>query len=193
MACFDKASFLSDQPDSHLTFLSHFLETQMFTSFIDAKILSQWEPQPDEYVKLFDDRIEIMRRKLSHHMGTSIVRTPTCESAPAPVTFESESFICKRETTADYVVPAPHPIEGAVPIRCDGSWPMHLNTMLLEGNSFASPAPSPWKQRYPRLRPKSHANESAAGRPTSTYGGPTPMPSDPQAIALQQYNFVQVR
>ncbi|PAV64084.1 hypothetical protein WR25_15827 isoform B [Diploscapter pachys] len=191
MACFDKASFLSDQPDSHLTFLSHFLETQMFTSFIDAKILSQWEPQPDEYVKLFDDRIEIMRRKLSHHMGTSIVRTPTCESAPAPVTFESESFICKRETMADYVVPAPHPIDGAVPIRCDGNWPMHLNTMLLEGNNFASPAPSPWKQRYPRLRPKSHANESAAGRPTSTYGGPTAMPSDPQAIALQQYNFVQ--
>ncbi|OQR76595.1 DENN domain-containing protein 5A-like, partial [Tropilaelaps mercedesae] len=36
---FDKTSFLSDQPQQHLAFLSKFIETQMFTSFIDAKIL----------------------------------------------------------------------------------------------------------------------------------------------------------
>lgn len=29
LVCFDKASFLSDQPDSHLAFLAAFLETQV--------------------------------------------------------------------------------------------------------------------------------------------------------------------
>ncbi|XP_028967875.1 DENN domain-containing protein 5B [Galendromus occidentalis] len=38
---FDKTSFLSDQPQQHLAFLSKFIETQMFTSFVDAKILYQ--------------------------------------------------------------------------------------------------------------------------------------------------------
>ena len=32
---FDKISFLSDQVQSHLPFLARFLETQMFTLFID--------------------------------------------------------------------------------------------------------------------------------------------------------------
>ena len=35
---FDKTSFLSDQKQSHLAFLSGFLETQMFSSFIDDHI-----------------------------------------------------------------------------------------------------------------------------------------------------------
>ena len=38
MQNFDKTSFLSDQKQSHLAFLSGFLETQMFTSFIDDYI-----------------------------------------------------------------------------------------------------------------------------------------------------------
>ncbi|KAI1882054.1 hypothetical protein AGOR_G00246740 [Albula goreensis] len=40
---FDKASFLSDQPEPYLPFLSHFIETQMFATFVDNKIMSQWE------------------------------------------------------------------------------------------------------------------------------------------------------
>merc|ERR1719228_2896981 len=35
---FDKISFLSDQIQSHLPFLSRFLETQSFSSFIDDHI-----------------------------------------------------------------------------------------------------------------------------------------------------------
>lgn len=35
---FDKVSFLSDQPETHLAFLSAFLETQMFTSFLDQRV-----------------------------------------------------------------------------------------------------------------------------------------------------------
>ncbi|CAH8665325.1 unnamed protein product [Schistosoma rodhaini] len=34
---FDKVGFLSDQPETHLPFLSAFLETQMFASFLDSR------------------------------------------------------------------------------------------------------------------------------------------------------------
>ncbi|KAK6739280.1 hypothetical protein RB195_020994 [Necator americanus] len=147
MVCFDKASFLSDQPDSHLAFLAAFLETQMFTSLIDAKILSQWET-PDENLVLFDSRIAAMREKL----GLSMVRTPTYESTPPFA--HTEELISKREETLDYVVPGPHELAGAVTMRYEGVWPQQINTALLEGAVGLSPAPSPWKQRYPRLRPK---------------------------------------
>ncbi|XP_043944090.1 DENN domain-containing protein 5B-like isoform X2 [Protopterus annectens] len=60
MQNFDKASFLSDQPEPYLPFLSHFIETQMFATFIDNKIMSQWE-EKDPLLKVFDSRLEKMR------------------------------------------------------------------------------------------------------------------------------------
>lgn len=41
---FDKVGFLSDQPETHLPFLSAFLETQMFASFLDSRI--KWHNLP---------------------------------------------------------------------------------------------------------------------------------------------------
>ncbi|CAD6199179.1 unnamed protein product [Caenorhabditis auriculariae] len=185
MASFDKASFLSDQPDSHLTFLAAFLETQMFTSFIDAKIVSQWET-PEDGVLLFDSRISKMRDQL----GLSMVRTPTYETTPPFAA--TEELISKREETADYVVAGPHSLPGAVSVRYDGAWPSHLNTMLLDGANMMSPAPSPWKQRYPRLRPKTLENLSnGITRPTSTYGGAGLIADSSNLVAQQQYAFVQ--
>ncbi|CCD64625.1 Lateral Signaling Target [Caenorhabditis elegans] len=189
MADFDKASFLSDQPDSHLTFLAAFLETQMFTSFIDSKILSQWET-PDEGVVLFDSRISAMRDLL----GVSIVRTPTYEATPPFAA--TEDLISKREETTDYVVPVPHTLAGAFPVRYEGAWPVHqLNTTLLDGANLISPAPSPWRQRYPRLRSQkdgSNGNSGQSVRPTSVYGGAGLMQVESsKQIAQQQYAFVQ--
>ncbi|KAK6059266.1 dDENN domain protein, partial [Cooperia oncophora] len=183
LVCFDKASFLSDQPDSHLAFLAAFLETQMFTSLIDAKILSQWEA-PDENLVLFDSRIAAMREKL----GLSMVRTPTYESTPPFA--HTEELISKREETLDYVVPGPHELAGAVPMRYDGVWPEQINTALLEGAMGLSPAPSPWKQRYPRLRPKQQEAAGATGRPSSTYGGAGLVGDSPALVAQQQLKFV---
>ncbi|XP_040451199.1 DENN domain-containing protein 5B isoform X2 [Falco naumanni] len=60
MQNFDKASFLSDQPEPYLPFLSHFIETQMFATFIDNKIISQWE-EKDPFLRVFDSRIEKIR------------------------------------------------------------------------------------------------------------------------------------
>lgn len=51
MQNFDKATFLSDQPEPHLPFLSRFIETQMFVTLMDNKIVSQWEV-PDPFLKV---------------------------------------------------------------------------------------------------------------------------------------------
>ncbi|XP_061085247.1 DENN domain-containing protein 5B-like isoform X3 [Conger conger] len=57
---FDKASFLSDQPEPYLPFLSHFIETQMFATFVDNKIMSQWE-EKEPLLRVFDGRVEKAR------------------------------------------------------------------------------------------------------------------------------------
>ena len=59
---FDKASFLSDQPENYLPFLSPFLETQMFATFIDNKTLSQWE-EMDPNLRVFDNRVKTLREE----------------------------------------------------------------------------------------------------------------------------------
>lgn len=55
-----QASFLCDQPEPYLPFLSRFIETQMFATFIDNKIMSQWE-EKDPLLRVFDSRIEKIR------------------------------------------------------------------------------------------------------------------------------------
>lgn len=52
-----QGSFLSAQPASRLTFMSRFLETSMFSSFVDGKLISRWaEREPMQ--QLFDSRLE---------------------------------------------------------------------------------------------------------------------------------------
>ena len=71
---FDKTSFLSDQKQSHLAFLSGFLETQMFSSFIDdyiARVTS------NEAAK--ETAFEARLSTLKDRFGETLVRTPTYE------------------------------------------------------------------------------------------------------------------
>lgn len=58
---FDKASFLSDQQQHHRPFLSRFLESQMFATLIDNKIMSVWDSDIDLNLRLFDNRIKILK------------------------------------------------------------------------------------------------------------------------------------
>lgn len=77
---FDKATFLSDQPDVNLPFLSRFIETQMFASLIDRKIQASsssspsggvreesgtgqpgYEEDPNHNLALFEERIKVLR------------------------------------------------------------------------------------------------------------------------------------
>jgi DENN domain-containing protein 5 len=57
---FDKTTFLSDQPAPHLPFLSRFLESQMFASFIDSKVLANFG-QPSHSVRVLDARIKLLK------------------------------------------------------------------------------------------------------------------------------------
>lgn len=57
---FDKATFLSDQPELHLPFLSRFIESQMFTSLIDHKILANWGKH-NSNLRIFELRIRLLR------------------------------------------------------------------------------------------------------------------------------------
>ncbi|VDM96342.1 unnamed protein product [Thelazia callipaeda] len=181
VANFDKAAFLSDQPNCNLPFLAAFLETQMFTSFIDAKIVSQWET-PDENLQIFDFRIQALRTKY----GLQMVHTPTYEKAP--LSFDSEEIIAKREEALDYIVPLPHELPGTSTRLYDGTFP-ELNEAVLEGSVVRSPMPSPWKQRHRRLRPKLLENTVVSANTSSRQG--SYKADTPKQIAHQNWKFVE--
>lgn len=63
MQNFDKASFLSDQSQSNLPFMTLFVETQGFASLIDMKIMALWE-DCDPRLAYFDKRIDKLKIKL---------------------------------------------------------------------------------------------------------------------------------
>ncbi|XP_022111708.1 DENN domain-containing protein 5A-like [Acanthaster planci] len=99
MQNFDKASFLSDQPEAYLPFLFPFVETQMFATFIDNKIISNWE-EKEERLKIFDGRIE--------HFPASNPQTPTTEVDQLLLISEAEANIRQRAVNIDYTAPSPH-------------------------------------------------------------------------------------
>ncbi|XP_074554215.1 DENN domain-containing protein 5B isoform X2 [Halichoeres trimaculatus] len=99
---FDKASFLSDQPEPYLPFLSHFIETQMFATFIDNKIMSQWE-EKEPLLRVFDSRID--KARLYN------VRAPSLRSSSyqrCSVLKESAQAIEQRLMKIDHTAIHPH-------------------------------------------------------------------------------------
>ena len=80
MQNFDKTAFLSDQADNNLQFLSPFTETQMFTSFIDNKILAQWE-EPDMNLIVFETRLKAFRDDQSDQRLRRFYRTAAAKEA----------------------------------------------------------------------------------------------------------------
>ncbi|XP_069048975.1 DENN domain-containing protein 5B isoform X2 [Lepisosteus oculatus] len=102
MQNFDKASFLSDQPEPRLPFLSHFIETQMFATFIDNKIMSQWE-EKEPLLRVFDSRVE----KARLYSG----RAPSLRSSTyqkCSILKESAQAIEQRLTKIDHTAIHPH-------------------------------------------------------------------------------------
>ncbi|XP_069375615.1 DENN domain-containing protein 5B isoform X2 [Paralichthys olivaceus] len=99
---FDKASFLSDQPEPYLPFLSHFIETQMFATFIDNKIMSQWE-EKEPLLRVFDGRIN--KARLYN------VRAPSLRSSNyqrCSILRESAQAIEQRLMKIDHIAIHPH-------------------------------------------------------------------------------------
>jgi len=88
---FDKISFLSDQIQSHLPFLSRFLETQSFSNFIDEHIQTITEGVYHE--TSFDIRLSNLKSKY----GENLVRTPTyerCENYESKI--EQLKYRCQK-------------------------------------------------------------------------------------------------
>ncbi|XP_067392199.1 DENN domain-containing protein 5B isoform X4 [Emydura macquarii macquarii] len=102
MQNFDKASFLSDQPEPYLPFLSHFIETQMFATFIDNKIMSQWE-EKDPFLRVFDSRIEKIRL---YNVRAPALRTSIYQKCST--LREAGRRSIQRLISVDIVAPEPH-------------------------------------------------------------------------------------
>uniref|UniRef100_A0A8C5DU67 DENN domain-containing protein 5B-like n=1 Tax=Gouania willdenowi TaxID=441366 RepID=A0A8C5DU67_GOUWI len=99
---FDKGSFLSLQPATHLHFLSRFLETSMFSSFVDGKVISRWadrEPQQ----QLFDRRLE---RERLYDTGEEDPRPCSCKKGL--LLSESVRAVEHRLQKADHTAIHPH-------------------------------------------------------------------------------------
>ncbi|XP_053930696.1 DENN domain-containing protein 5B isoform X1 [Cuculus canorus] len=102
MQNFDKASFLSDQPEPYLPFLSHFIETQMFATFIDNKIISQWE-EKDPFLRVFDSRVEKIRL---YNVRAPALRTSNYQKCSTLK--EAGRLSIQRLVLVDIVAPEPH-------------------------------------------------------------------------------------
>nr|XP_060623122.1 DENN domain-containing protein 5A isoform X7 [Anolis sagrei ordinatus] len=103
MQNFDKASFLSDQPEPYLPFLSRFLETQMFASFIDNKIMCHDDDDKDPVLRVFDSRVDKIR--------LLNVRTPTLRTSmyqKCTTIDEAEKAIELRLAKIDHTAIHPH-------------------------------------------------------------------------------------
>ncbi|KAM3609964.1 uncharacterized protein V6R79_023201 [Siganus canaliculatus] len=99
---FDKGSFLSVQPATHLHFLSRFLETSMFSSFADGKVISRWADR-DPMQLLFDTRLERERLYDTDEEDSRSCRYRKCTSL-----FESAQAIERRLLKADHTAIHPH-------------------------------------------------------------------------------------
>ncbi|KAF0292111.1 DENN domain-containing protein 5B [Amphibalanus amphitrite] len=103
MQNFDKVTFLSDQPHQDLPFLSRFIETQLFCSLIDNKILANWG-EVDAALRVFDSRI---RRIKSESEG--LVRTPSYERCCTIA--ETERVLERRLRCPELEAPPPPALE----------------------------------------------------------------------------------
>ncbi|XP_061780540.1 DENN domain-containing protein 5B-like [Nerophis lumbriciformis] len=99
---FDKGSFLSAQPTAHLRFLSRFLETSMFSSFVDGKVMSRWADR-EPLQQLFDSRLETERLCDADRAEG---RNTRCGAGPT--LFESAQAIERRLLKADHTAIHPH-------------------------------------------------------------------------------------
>ncbi|TRZ00932.1 hypothetical protein DNTS_016311 [Danionella cerebrum] len=155
MQNFDKASFLSDQPEPYLPFLSRFLETQMFASFIDSKILCHDDEDKEHTLRVFDSRVDKIRMLN--------VRTPTLRTSMyqrCTNIEEAEKAIEIRLCKMDHMALHPHLLDMRIGQgRYEpGFFPRLQSDVLSTGptsNKWAKrSAPAQWRRKD---RQKQHA------------------------------------
>ncbi|KAF4523620.1 hypothetical protein B566_EDAN010129 [Ephemera danica] len=169
---FDKATFLSDQPEQQLPFLSRFIETQMFATLIDHKIMSAWQPV-EPHLRVFDKRIRLLRTRF----GDGLVRTPCYE--PCTTITDSELLLEKRLAGADSMAPLPTEVCPAAQARVpDFAFPILDRDSLNKEPSHRSRRRSSgqWRKRERSL-------QSAEHTPTSEQ--PSPVSETPPLVPLE--------
>ncbi|KFQ30348.1 DENN domain-containing protein 5A, partial [Mesitornis unicolor] len=139
MQNFDKASFLSDQPEPYLPFLSRFLETQMFASFIDNKIMCHDEDDKDPVLRVFDSRVDKIR--------LLNVRTPTLRTSmyqKCTTIDEAEKSIEIRLAKIDHTAVHPHLLDMKIG---QGKYELGFFPKLQSDVLSTGPASNKWTKR----------------------------------------------
>ncbi|KAM9555972.1 DENN domain-containing protein 5A isoform 10-T10 [Guaruba guarouba] len=139
MQNFDKASFLSDQPEPYLPFLSRFLETQMFASFIDNKIMCHDEDDKDPVLRVFDSRVDKIR--------LLNVRTPTLRTSmyqKCTTIDEAEKSIELRLAKIDHTAVHPHLLDMKIG---QGKYELGFFPKLQSDVLSIGPASNKWTKR----------------------------------------------
>nr|XP_027224144.1 DENN domain-containing protein 5B-like isoform X1 [Penaeus vannamei] len=191
MQNFDKATFLSDQPEAHLPFLSRFIESQMFTTLVDNKILSNWGKH-DTNLRVFDLRIRFLR------YDDSLVRTPSYE--PCTTIRETEQILEKRMSHIDYRAPAPQPMDPLAE-SCTQFNPGHfplLDRIALNKEPHKSKKRSShaWRRRERQERHLEHTGLSSDQRDRIMHDAksklqPKLADMSPAHMAQTNWNFVE--
>ncbi|XP_066590065.1 DENN domain-containing protein 5B isoform X1 [Prorops nasuta] len=183
MHVFDKATFLSDQPAQHLPFLSRFLETQMFASLVDSKVMSTWS-ELDYNIKLFDQRISILKKRV----GEGIIRSTRYEICTNIL--ESQKLLEQKLINVDFETNPPTEI---VPHRAAyfRSFPL-LDTVALnkEPAQSSRKGQTQWKYKMKSLESNGKAaapQESQSPRPQSKLSTDI----SPALIAQANWTFVE--
>ncbi|XP_041053200.1 DENN domain-containing protein 5A-like isoform X2 [Carcharodon carcharias] len=139
MQNFDKASFLSDQPEPYLPFLSRFLETQMFASFIDNKIMCHDDDDKDQILRVFDARVDKIR--------SLNVRTPTLRTSmyqKCTTIDAAEKAIEQRLAKIDHTAVHPHLLDMKIG---QGKYESGFFPKLQSDVLSSSPASNKWVKR----------------------------------------------
>jgi hypothetical protein len=117
---FDAKMFLIEQPSPRLPFMSHFLSTQMFASFIDLKIISIIDAKKSEpNIKIFDDRIKKYKRG---DANTSIYDFKMESPKALFDLHEIENELIKKLSQDPIVAPKARPRKVKSTAQCKENW-----------------------------------------------------------------------
>ncbi|KAL5257606.1 hypothetical protein ACHWQZ_G012505 [Mnemiopsis leidyi] len=105
---FERDVFLCDQAEQNLTFLSRFLETHMFSSFVDSKILCSFNVA-SEAIAHFDSRIEELRKTAVDEVIKSPpgveVRKPTGSAKTPSLSTGLVDIVCRPPIQCSSTIP----------------------------------------------------------------------------------------
>ncbi|XP_052242750.1 DENN domain-containing protein 5B-like isoform X4 [Dreissena polymorpha] len=167
MQNFDKASFLSDQAESYLPFLSPFLETQMFATLIDNKIIANWE-EADLNLKVFESRVKLLKEglEISSQRSQTYVNCSKIK--------ETEMLIDKRSNYMDYTGKKPGlPEDVQLPAPLEiGMFPI-LDKNILNSEENIKPKmkdSAKWRRKDRLLQQSEHLKLNSRQRELSLLG-----------------------